>query len=72
MEQLTPLEVEQLQKEHAQLIDHVRRMRGYQIQWKLYHSSEDLKSARLWERRTDDIIKKHVEASKSKQGQIKF
>lgn len=69
---LTTEQVAHLQAQHTALVDAVRRMRGYQKEWFKYHSSLDLKAAKAWERKVDELLTKEVNAQKQQQQELKF
>jgi len=56
-----------LEKRYATLIEMVRRMRGYQRAYHMYHAGEDLRTKKRYEKKVDSIIAEYVKNSKQQE-----
>lgn len=63
-------EYKALKAKYEYLLDRVRRMRGWQIEYFKYRASSDLKSAKKLEYEVDGFLKTIVKEQQSKQQSI--
>lgn len=57
-------------QKHQRLVELVRKMRGYQINYFKYRASIDLKLSKQYEREVDKLLAQEMQVQKSKQQEI--
>ena len=61
---------EEIHIKYARLVDLIRKMRGWQREYRKYHARGDLPKMRHYERQVDALIDAEVKAAAAKQKQL--